>query len=85
MNDLISRQAAIDAIKEYIVDPNKPISEYEDDIFNYNAGLKSAVQAIVDLPSAQRKVLKYTGESICVNCWTHNCDGCMYEPTEGVQ
>ena len=50
---VIYKQAAIDAIKEYIVDPNHAISEYEDNVFNYNAGLKSAVQAIVDLPSAQ--------------------------------
>ncbi len=53
VGDLISRQAAIEAIKDYIVDPDKSISEYEDNVFNYNAGLKSAVQAVVDLPSVQ--------------------------------
>ena len=53
MDDLISRQSAIEAIKEYIVDPDKAISECEDDVFNYNAGLKSAVQAVVDLPSVE--------------------------------
>lgn len=55
MDDSISRQAAIDAIKEYITDPNQAISEYEDNVFYYNSGLKSAVQAIVDLPSTQSK------------------------------
>lgn len=55
MGDLISRQMAISEIKEYIVDPNQAISEYEDNVFNYNSGLKSAVQAIVDLPPAQQE------------------------------
>ena len=53
MEDLISRRMAINEIKEYIVDPNQAISEYEDNVFNYNSGLKSAVQAVVDLPSVQ--------------------------------
>ena len=52
-DDLISRQMAIAEIKDYIVDPDKAVSEYEDNVFNYNAGLKSAVQAVVDLPSVQ--------------------------------
>ena len=52
-DDTISRQAAITEIKSYIVDPDKAVSEYEDNVFNYNAGLKSAVQAVVDLPPAQ--------------------------------
>ena len=41
---------------------------------------KSDHDAIEALPSAQQKPLKYTGESICLYCWTVNCDGCMYEP-----
>lgn len=35
-------------------------------------------------PSAQQKPLKYSGDSICVYCKTADCDGCIYEPMEGV-
>ena len=76
--DLISRQAAIDAIKDYIVDPDKAVSKYEDNVFNYNAGLKSAAQAVVDLPSAQpeqkkgkwidEKINSYTSRTYCSEC-----------------
>lgn len=37
------------------------------------------------LPPALQKPLKYTGESICLYCWTVNCDGCMYEPVMEVK
>lgn len=34
--------------------------------------------------SSQQKPLKYSGDSICIYCMTSDCDGCMYEPMEGV-
>ena len=76
MNDLISRQAAIKAIDDL---PNC-YNGYSD---TYDKAC--IIGVIEELPSAQRKVLKYTGESICLNCWTRVCDGCLFEPMEGVQ
>ena len=72
MDDTISRQAAIDALKR-------------EEALVRAFGYHNAIDAIRELPSAQRKVLKYTGESICLNCWTRVCDGCLFEPMEGVQ
>ena len=95
MSDLIDRQAAIDEIKalyewhdtvteDRTIDHLKRLPstkqprtcEFWDDESNFCA---------LHRPSAQRKVLKYTGESICLHCQTVNCDGCMYEPMKGVQ
>ena len=44
----------------------------------------SLKQMVMELPSAQQKKLKYSGESICVHCQTKDCDGCLFEPMEGV-
>lgn len=90
MNDLISRQAAIDALHKTMLDffktndDDKPefITASEKMLLSVNKAISNALKK---LPSAQRKVLKYTGESICLNCWTKNCDGCLFEPMEGVQ
>lgn len=78
IGDLISRQAAIAEIKDYIVDPDKAVSEYEDNVFNYNAGLKSAVQAVVGLPPAERKIGKWVNDgkglykcTACGELWLH--------------
>ena len=76
VNDLISRQAAIEALEiEY-----KAVG-----ILGEQWVISQCIDVIKHLPSAQRKVLKYTGESICLYCQTVNCDGCMYEPVMGVQ
>lgn len=75
VNDLISRQAAIEALEiEY-----KAVG-----ILGEQWVISQCIDVIKHLPSAQRKVLKYTGESICLNCWTRDCDGCLFEPMEGV-
>ena len=50
MGDL--KQVAVEELKDYIVDPTKAISEYEDDVFNYNSGLKTAIQVIEELLTA---------------------------------
>lgn len=67
MSDPIERQAAIDEVARW--------TGYldEDMITRIQIGLKR-------LPPAQRKILKYTGESICLSCQTTNCDGCICEP-----
>ena len=49
---------------------------------SYN--LLDAERRLEELPSAQQKALKYSGDSICVYCKTADCDGCIYEPMEGV-
>ena len=69
--DCISRQAAIDEAYSIVIDGEK-----------YDV---VQVETLMGLPSAQQKPLKYTGDSICLYCQTTNCDGCMYEPMEGVQ
>ena len=52
--DTIYREDAIKEIEEYIVKENEAISEHPDDIFKYNSGLLTAIQAVHDLPSADR-------------------------------
>lgn len=37
-------------------------------------------RAIDAAPIIPQKILKYTGESICLTCQTSNCDGCICEP-----
>ena len=51
MDDLISRQAAIEDIREYKVEPNHCCDESE--IKGYNDGLDTAISALATLPSAQ--------------------------------
>ena len=52
MRDLIDRQAAIEELKSYIVDPETAISENPDDVFQYNAGIRTAVGVIMELQTA---------------------------------
>ena len=52
-DDIISRKAAIDEIRCYICDPEILISENEDDVFRYNSGLLTAIQALNDLPASE--------------------------------
>ena len=115
MQDLIDRQAAIDAVEAvgfdtryYWAIKNLPSAQPErliDDDFetiriHLNAFKEELCnqwrweeaeeyQRILDrfmtFASAQQKPLKYSGESICVFCRTTNCDGCLYEPMEGVK
>ena len=68
MDDLISRQAAIDALRDNLVDPDKAISEHPDDVFNYNSGLLTAVQAILDLPSVEPELETEEYIKDCRNC-----------------
>lgn len=87
MDDLISRQAAIKALADDMPQTYTPDGSHyaDDDIFKAQEIYADCIQRLEDLPSAQRKILKYTGDSICLYCETSNCDGCMYEPMEGVQ
>lgn len=52
MSELIDRQAAIEELKSYIVDPKMEISENPDDVFQYNSGIRTAVGVIMELPTA---------------------------------
>ena len=67
--DTIYREDAIEEIKEYMVKENEAISEHPDDIFKYNSGLLTAIQAVHDLPSADRLQGKWIGDkcSVCGN------------------
>ena len=75
MDDLISRQAAIDEAVAYIEEWNNAKSEYHK---------KEITRRFQNLPSAQQKSLKYFGESICVFCRATHYDGCFYDPIEEV-
>lgn len=85
-NDTISRQAAIDVLslgKEILSRVLDDMDVVGIDREKYSWGLKlieESINDIEELPPAQQKPLKYTGESICVYCRTTNCKGCMYEP-----
>ena len=72
--DCISRQAAIEAIRKL---PNAGI--------HWFVSAEAVFDALLKLPSAQQKPLKYTGDSVCLYCQTVDCDGCVYEPMEGEQ
>ena len=85
-DDLIRRQDAIDALeheKTYcaaFLDGYTHINVFE----KYNAGLTDGIKALINLPPANQKPLKYLGESICIYCMNCDCAGCVNEPTEGV-
>ena len=96
MDDLISRQAAIELVKD-VCDAimsgckrhydSEVGDEVYDDILEVDAILKcnkGIRNALRDMPSAQQKKLKYSGESICVHCEAKDCDGGLFEPMEGV-
>lgn len=77
MNDLISRQAIQD-------DMYHEAFETDSDMQKWDSGCWIRYKMFENV-LAQQKSLKYTGNSICLYCKTVNCDGCMYEPMEGVQ
>ena len=75
MNDYIKREDAIKTIKEYFVDSDTAISEHPDDVFRYNSGLQSALEAVFDIPSAdvvERKHGEWIGKNgnrkRCLEC-----------------
>lgn len=82
MSELIDRQAAIDA---FLTELTK--RERKNLLHTWSTvEVKYFITKMLEqMPSAQQKPLKYTGESICLYCQTVNCDGCMYEPVMGVQ
>lgn len=67
--DTIYRQDAIDLLRKW-----------SDGYSWLEVKTDFAIEEFKQLSPAQQKVLKYTGESICLYCHTTNCDGCMYEP-----
>lgn len=73
--NLIDREAAIEEIAR---------RDTTDGTVKVFSG-KKVINILKELPSAQQKPLKYTGDSICLYCQTADCEGCMYEPMEGVQ
>ena len=89
--DTIYREDAIKEIEEYIVKENEAISEHPDDIFKYNSGLLTAIQAVHDLPSADRP----QGEWVRDRYWSrgvgmgedygffYKCSLCEYEVENG--
>ena len=68
VGDTISRQAVELRITEFFTNETYTEGMLRNDIHN--------------LPSAQQKKLKYSGESICNYCITNDCAGCVYEPIE---
>jgi hypothetical protein len=65
MNDLISRQAAIDALKRD--------EEYDEDIPNRADGVRDAIITIMGLPSVQPEIIR------CKDCVLRATDECpMY-------
>lgn len=82
VDDLISRRAAIEHLKKRLYETalnNDTELPYYEEMADNRVSVW-----LEEVPSAQRKVLKYTGESICLNCRTRYCDGCLFEPMEGV-
>lgn len=53
MSDLIDRQFVLKDLEEYILNAEDAIAEHPDDIRYYNSGLRTAIQAVTDAPSAQ--------------------------------
>lgn len=70
---LISLNAALN-----LIDANNGI------LYDSPTLVASLKRMVMELPSAQQKKLKYSGDSICVRCQTKDCDGCLFEPMEGV-
>lgn len=87
MNDLISRQAAIEEIRTYIVKPN--ISDDESEIKGFNDGLELAISVLSVLPSVQpeRKPGKWIVDALADNIY--RCSECgidaPVEPTGGTE
>ena len=71
MNDLISRQAAIDALQKEI---NKGIPPFDDVMGSIRCGVRLARNIIEDLPSAQPEIIR------CKDCryYIWEIDMCDY-------
>ena len=71
MNDLISRQAAIDALQKAI---NKGIPPFDDVMGSIRCGVRLARNIIEDLPSAQPEIIR------CKDCryYRWEIDMCDY-------
>jgi len=79
MDDLISRQMAIDALREYKTEPN--ISDDESEIKGYNDGIDLTISVLSTLPSVQPERKK--GKWI-YNPPMYDCDQCgaeIYDPS----
>ena len=59
-DDVISRQQAIDDIREYMIEPSHCCDESE--IKGYNDGLDVAISALATLPSAESEII------LCKDC-----------------
>ena len=68
MNDLISRQAAIDALAKFV-----PYAICDESTESYTNGLTDAYNLICQLPSAQaeRKRGHWTSDGNCSECGKH--------------
>lgn len=78
MSDLIDRQAAIDTLES----GKDKVAKGDIGGF-YNAIIQNDIDKLKNLPSAQQKSLKYSGDSICNYCVSSDCAGCVYEPMKG--
>ena len=55
MSDLISKKNTIKALKSFLVDPEKAVSEHPTDVEKYNSGILMAIQVVSDmLPATER-------------------------------
>ena len=66
MNDLISRQALCDDLREYKVNPASVFSSDEFEVKGYNDGIDLAISVISEFPSAKPEWKK--GECTKINC-----------------
>lgn len=82
MADLIDRQEVIKHIEKTRQDALMMDDLREASLTMYSMCLLE--EAMRSQPPAQQKKLKYSGESICISCQTKDCDGCLFEPMEGV-
>ncbi len=75
MSDLIDRQFVLKDLEEYILNAEDVTAEHPDDVRYYNSGLRTAIQAVTDAPSAQPQKKKgrwmmNTGlGTMCSNCY----------------
>jgi len=79
MSDLISRQAAIDAVQfgiTYAKAINKDTGEVKEMFENENKELKKAIERIEQLPSAQPEIIR------CKECLMHGV--CRFEQGLGL-
>lgn len=60
MAEYIERDKAIDELRQYIVDPEKAISDNPDDIEKFNDGIDTAISVLSTLPTADVSLVKWT-------------------------